>query len=83
MQAIRRLLSTPSQRSFPQLVDSDDVYPLHMLDDSETLRNIVVTWTLCFNDVLDADKLHSSLLTLLDIGDWRKIGGRLRLKVSG
>ena len=64
------------------MVETDDVYPVHMLDDNKTLRGIVVTWTLHFNDVLDPEKLHSSLSRLLDIGDWRKVGGRLRLKVS-
>jgi len=64
-----------------QKVETDDVYPLHMLDDTKTLRGIVVTWTLRFDDVLDADKLRDSLSRLLDIGDWRKLGGRLRLNV--
>jgi hypothetical protein len=52
-----------------------------MLDDTKTLRGIVVTWTLRFNDALDADKLHTSLSRLLEIGDWRKLGGRLRINV--
>ncbi|OAA61972.1 Chloramphenicol acetyltransferase-like domain protein [Niveomyces insectorum RCEF 264] len=60
--------------------ESDDIYPVHMLDDTKTLRGIVVTWTLRFNDVLDANKLHASLARLLEIGDWKKLGGRLRLK---
>lgn len=62
-------------------VQTDDIYPVHMLDDTKTLRDIVVTWTLRFNDVLDPDKLQTSLSRLLEIGDWRKIGGRLRLNV--
>jgi hypothetical protein len=53
-----------------------------MLDDTKILRSIIVTWTLRFNDVLDPEKLHSSLASLLEIGDWRKVGGRLRLKVE-
>lgn len=65
----------------PQKVETDDVYPLHMLDDTKTLRGIVVTWTLRFDDVLDADTLRDSLSRLLEIGDWRKLGGRLRLNV--
>jgi hypothetical protein len=65
----------------PQKVETDDVYPLHMLDNTEPLRGTVVTWTLRFDDVLDADKLHDSLSRLLDMGDWRKLGGRLRLNV--
>ncbi len=52
-----------------------------MLDDTQALRGIVVTWTLRFNDVLDPEKLHASLSRLLEIGDWRKVGGRLRKKV--
>ena len=59
--------------------ETDDVYPLHMLDDTQTLRPIIVGWTLHFNDVLDPDELRSSLCRLLEIGDWRKLGGRLRL----
>jgi hypothetical protein len=51
-----------------------------MLDDTPTLRGIVVTWTLRFNDVLDPEKLHASLSKLLEIGDWKKVGGRLRLR---
>src|SRR5688572_24118389 len=80
--ALRRLLGMSPIRSPPPAVESDDVYPVHMLDDTKTLRGIVVTWTLRFNDVLDADKLYASLSRLLEIGDWRKVGGRLRLKVG-
>jgi hypothetical protein len=81
MAALWRLLGGSPARSPPERVESDDIYPVHMLDDTKTLQGIVVTWTLRFNDVLDADKLHLSLSKLLEIGDWRKIGGRLRLKV--
>jgi hypothetical protein len=83
MEALQRLLGVTPSRRFPPLVESDDIYPVHMLDDTKTLRSIVVTWTLCFNDVLDAQKLHASLSRLLEIGDWKKVGGRLRLNVSG
>ena len=61
----------------------DDVYPLFMLDDNKTFQGIVVAWTLRFNDVLDPEQLHTSLCRLLDIGDWRKLGGRLSRKGSG
>ncbi|KAF5579662.1 BCL5p [Fusarium subglutinans] len=37
-----------------------------------------MAWTMRFNDVLNADKLHQSLSELLNIGDWEKFGGRLR-----
>jgi hypothetical protein len=82
MAAILRLIGASSAKAPPPRVETDDIYPVHMLDDNKTLRDIVVTWTLRFNDTLDADKLHTSLSRLLEIGDWRKVGGRLRLKVS-
>ncbi|KAK4096587.1 hypothetical protein N658DRAFT_435809 [Parathielavia hyrcaniae] len=83
MNALWRLLGASPARSQPPRVESDEVYPLHMLDDTKTLRGIVVTWTLRFNDVLDAEKLHASLSRLLEIGGWRKVGGRLRLGADG
>lgn len=61
----------------------DEIYPLHMLDDTKTLRGFVTTWTLRFDDVLDSDLLRNTLTRLLEIGDWRKLGGRLRLNVRG
>jgi hypothetical protein len=83
MEVLRRLFGATPARGAPPAVETDEVYPVHMLDDTKTLRGIVVTWTLLFNDVLDADKLHTSLLKLLEIGDWRKVGGRLRLGLVG
>lgn len=77
MEFLGRLLG----QATPERIDSDDVYPLHMLDDTKTLRGITLTWILRFDDVLDADKLHDALVRLLDMGDWRKLGGRLRLNV--
>ncbi|KAK3290462.1 uncharacterized protein B0H64DRAFT_59197 [Chaetomium fimeti] len=83
MDAIRHLIGASPARSPPPRVATDDIYPLHMLDDTKTLRGIVVTWVLRFNDVLDANQLHASLSKLLEIGDWRKMGGRLRLGDDG
>ena len=82
MDGLKQLIGlAPARSSFPP-VETDDVYPVHMLDDTKTLRDIVIAWTLRFNDVLDAEKLHGSLSRLLEIGDWRKAGGRLRLRVG-
>jgi len=78
---LRRIAGSPSTNTSPPVHDDDVVYPLHMLDDTKTLRDIVVAWTLRFDDVLDVEKLHDSLSRLLEIGDWRMLGGRLRLKV--
>jgi hypothetical protein len=79
---LRRITGSPANTTSPPVHDDDVVYPLHMLDDSKTLRSIVVAWTLRFDDVLDVEKLHDSLSRLLEIGDWRMIGGRLRLRVT-
>ncbi|RKK85207.1 hypothetical protein BFJ71_g14261 [Fusarium oxysporum] len=58
---------------------SDDIlYPTHMIDNVSILKFLVMAWTMRFSDVLDANKLHKSLSELLTIGDWKKLGGRLR-----
>ena len=77
----RRITGSPGNNTSPPVHDDDVVYPLHMLDDSKTLRSIVVAWTLRFDEVLDVEKLYDSLSRLLEIDDWRMIGGRLRLRV--
>jgi hypothetical protein len=83
MAALLRLITgSPGEKTIPTTHDDDVVYPLHMLDDTPSLRNIVVAWTLRFDDVLDVEKLHESLSRLLEIGEWRMLGGRLRLKVT-
>ncbi|KAJ4982804.1 BCL5p [Stagonosporopsis vannaccii] len=61
----------------------DVIYPVHKLDDTSTFRNLLLAWTISFNDVMDAEMLRSSLARLLEIGDWRKLGGRLKLKENG
>ncbi|KAI2484674.1 hypothetical protein Ptr902_03614 [Pyrenophora tritici-repentis] len=65
------------------LYENDIVYPVHGLDDTKTFRDTLLTWSMCFNDPLDADKLQKSLTKLLSTGDWKKLGGRLRLKEDG
>jgi hypothetical protein len=81
MAFFKRLLGQAPKDNATFIFEDDDVYPVHTLDDSPTMRSILITWTICFNDVLDADKLQSSLSSLLEIGDWKKLGGRLRMKV--
>ncbi|KAJ5104259.1 hypothetical protein N7532_004788 [Penicillium argentinense] len=60
----------------------EDIYPLHILDDTKLYR-FFVSGLMHFNDVLDTKKLHNALSKLLEIGDWRKLGGRLRIKRNG
>lgn len=82
MNALRgRLFGAPVHRETNDLKDSPvherDVYPVHTLDCMQMYQTFVAT-TMLFNDVLDADMLHASLSRLLEIGDWRKLGGRLK-----
>ncbi|KAJ5152030.1 hypothetical protein N7492_010325 [Penicillium capsulatum] len=60
----------------------EDVYPIHTLDDSK-INRCFVTWMMRFNDVLDGKELNRALSRLLEIGDWKKLGGRLRYKDNG
>lgn len=64
----------------PSNASEGDTYPLHCLDGLKVNYKFV-SWTMRFNDVLDVEKLHNALSRLLEIGDWRKLGGRLRFKV--
>ncbi|WYZ34052.1 hypothetical protein EsH8_I_000328 [Colletotrichum jinshuiense] len=77
------LRSRKPARAQPPRVATDDVYPVHFFDDTKPFREMLLNWTLRFDDVLDADMLHDSLAKLLDIGDWRKLAGRMRLSAKG
>lgn len=66
----------------PARVQTDEILPVYDFDSRPQVRNIIIGWTLRFDDILDADKLGIALSRLLEIGDWRKLGGRLRETVS-
>ena len=57
------------------------VYPVHLLDTAQDFRKLFLAYLFVFNDVLDAQKLADSLSELFAIGDWKKLGGRLRKNV--
>lgn len=73
-------LQTPEKT--PAQADGSTVYPVHMLDDTKGCRAYMVSQTFRFDDVLDAEKLRGSLTRLLEIGDWKKLAGRLRFNAS-
>lgn len=79
MEAFRKLLRAAPQEH--AINPSDDIYPLTAFDQIKPYQ-MVLGWSMRFNDVLDAAKLGSSLSELLEMGDWRKLGGRLRRNVS-
>ena len=62
-------------------VDEMDVYPVHVLDQMAEYQPFLAT-VMLFNDALDADMLYVSLSRVLEIDDWRKLGGRLQKDVS-
>lgn len=66
------------KRHSPGRVPSDDVVPLPFFDDTDVFRRIILNVTFRFDDVLDHEKLRVALTRLLEIGDWRKLGARLR-----
>ncbi|TVY67476.1 Transcriptional regulator sdnM [Lachnellula suecica] len=72
-----------SKPAKPAPVPTDTIIPLHWQDDNSTFRAIVTTIMLRFDDVLDPEKLQTSLATLMEMGDWRKLGARLRMNESG
>lgn len=57
------------------------VIPLHSKDDTWMNRGIALEFTLHFDDVLDPEHLRRSLERLMEIGEWKKLGARLRLNV--
>jgi hypothetical protein len=61
--------------------ESDEIFPLHLMDQQHSIRELVMSYTFRYNDVLNPEMLHDSLVKLLGMGDWRKLGGRLRLNV--
>ncbi|KAK1979264.1 hypothetical protein LZ30DRAFT_631512 [Colletotrichum cereale] len=82
MEVIWNLLGVPRGKTPPR-VETDYVYPLHVLDDTKMYREIFINWIMVFDDVLDPEKLRRSLTRVLELGDWKKIGGRLRLREDG
>lgn len=56
--------------------------PLHYFDNTHQARSTVMCLTLKFDDVLNADMLHESLIKLIKNDHWRKIGSQLRRGVS-
>lgn len=75
--------SHKAKRKPPAIVATDTIVPVHFWDDTEYYRALVPCAALRFDDVLDADKLCNGLMRLLEIGDWRKLGGRLRMNATG
>ncbi|OBS20406.1 hypothetical protein FPOA_06777 [Fusarium poae] len=72
-----------SSPAVPARIESDQVIPLHVWDDSPLYRRIALYNLEVFDDVLNPEKLRGSLETLVSQKTWRKLGGRLRKKDDG
>ncbi|KAK3940297.1 hypothetical protein QBC46DRAFT_385795 [Diplogelasinospora grovesii] len=70
-------------RSQPPRVPTDDVLPARFFDDSPVVKAVVMRWMVRFDDVFDAEHLRRSLARLLEMGSWRRLGGRFRLNKQG
>lgn len=54
---------------------------MHVLDDVEVLAGYDLFWTFPFEEVLDADVLGRALAEVIEMGEWRRLGGRFRRNV--
>lgn len=66
----------------PDPIPTDTIVPLHLRDNAYFYRRFVADVSFFFDDVLDTDLVRGSLEELIDFGEWRKLGARLRLRVS-
>ncbi|KAJ0308671.1 hypothetical protein COL516b_003215 [Colletotrichum fioriniae] len=85
MPSLRPLLNPilgPEPRQ-PDRIPTDTVVSLSAMDSSWMMRMMIMSWSMCFHDVLDPAMLHASLSELLTIGNWKKLGGRPRLMKDG
>lgn len=62
-------------------IETDEVFPFHYQDHWVGGMGFILSMTFRCNDVLDPEKLRSSLVQLLKLDGWRKLGGRLRRDV--
>ncbi|KAF1957036.1 hypothetical protein CC80DRAFT_561506 [Byssothecium circinans] len=62
---------------------ADRVVPLHFFDDSPLWRSIILYSLFVFDDILEPEKLHSSLERLIRKEGWWKLGARLRQNKTG
>lgn len=75
-------MATVNSNGVAAAVAADDIYPTGRIDNAMGIKIMVLSVTLRFNAVLEPSKLHTALCTLLDIGDWRRLGGRLHRPVK-
>lgn len=81
MEFLRKLYGfKSSNKNVVDLFEDDEIYPLHMLDQPRGMGGFMVL-SMLFNDQLDPNVLCDSLSKLIAMGDWRKMGGRIKISV--
>lgn len=73
-------LKGPTRQSVP-VVATDEIVPVHLFDATTALRGCILVWMFRFDEILDPDKLHTSLSRLFQREGWQKLGGRYRRRV--
>lgn len=66
----------------PQRVPTDLVVPVGFFDDTIIFRTFVLYTLFVFDDVLDPERLRTSLERVVSRPGWSKLGARLRRNVS-
>lgn len=69
-------------RKPPAVISTDTVVPVHVFDDNLIHRSVLLYITLRFDHVLDPEKLRHGFQRLMELGDWRKLGARVRMTVT-
>ncbi|KAF7591923.1 hypothetical protein BBP40_000894 [Aspergillus hancockii] len=64
------------------IVASDEVIPLRKADYAPHIRDTIDSVTLWFPNTLEVVKLRTALDRLLEIGHWRVLGARLRVRTD-
>ncbi|KAK5173970.1 uncharacterized protein LTR77_001049 [Saxophila tyrrhenica] len=67
----------------PSTPTSDTIIPFRYLDNQSFLKQFVLVFTYRFDAVLDPEKLRHALQRLLESGDWKQLGARVRKNASG
>jgi hypothetical protein len=68
-------------RKPPAPIPTDTVVPIHYFDDNSINRSVLLYITLRFDHVLDPERLRHGFEKLMEFGDWRKLGARVRMTV--
>ena len=61
---------------------TDRVLPLHFFESSLLVQNSNMAVSMVFDEVLDPEKLKSSLENLVKRDGWQRLGGRLMKNVE-